>query len=270
MKTLLLPLLVSTAMWGYGENALYLAPHPGAGGGKPASAHGGHGHGKETRFAAMNLEGNATAKLILPDLTVRPLVLHRNTLSLPKPSVGGYYALVLESKTPERTQSAVRYLSQFGRPAKVSPTRLTALPKSPLEIVPNPLHREHDRYTASKTYRFTVMFENHPLPNASVRFETNQNTAKEYRTDPQGGVSLELPDDFQNVKVGRSENLPGEFLLTVEHRSTQSDYVSTLSMPYYVNPNDYWQSQKLGAGTMLLGFLGGLFLYRRTKGVNHG
>ena len=270
MKTLLFTLLVSTAVWGYGDNAVYWVPHKCDEGKKAASAHGGHGRGETAMFAAMNLEKNATAQLVLPDLSVKKLEMNLNTVMLPKPPMGGYYALVLNTQSPERVESAVRYLSLHGRPSKVSPTLLTALPKSALEIVPNPLHREHDRYTASKKYRFTVMFQGKPLPDASVLLETGRSGSTPYVSDAKGNFSVELPDDFEDVKVGRSENRPSEFLLTVEHRSGSTDYVSTFSMPYYVNPNDYWQSQELGAGAMLIGFLGGLFLYRRTKGVNHG
>jgi len=270
MKTLILTLLVSTSVWGYGDNVLYWVPHTCDEGKKTASAHGGHGRGETSMFAAMNLDGNATAHLVLPDLSVKNLEMNLNTVMLPKPPMGGYYALVVNQQTPQGINSAVRYLSLHGRPAKISPTRLTALPKSDLEIVPNPLHREHDRYTASKQYRFTVMFQGKPLPDASVSLETRRTKSTPYLSDAKGNITVDLPNDFENVNVGRSENRPSEFLLTVEHRSGMSDYVSTFSMPYYVNPNDYWQSQELGAGAMVIGFLGGLLLYRRTKGVNHG
>ncbi len=271
MKTLLFTLLVSTAVWGYGDNALYWVPHQCDEGKKAASAHGGHGRGESAMFAAMNLEGNASARLVLPDLSVKKLEMNLNTVMLPKPPMGGYYALVLNRQTPERIESAVRYLSLHGRPAKVSPTRLTALLKSALEIVPNPLHREHDRYTASKKYRFTVMFQGKPLPDTSVSLETRRSGSTSYRSDAKGNITLTLPNDFENVRVGRTENRPSEFLLTVRNRSGSTDYVSTLSMPYYVNPNDYWQSQELGAGAILIGFLGGMLLYRRTKKeVTHG
>ncbi|KFN40468.1 MAG: hypothetical protein JU82_02870 [Sulfuricurvum sp. MLSB] len=271
MKNTLLILLLGTSLWGYGEGALYWTPHGCDEGKAAASKHGGHGKGESAMFAAMNLDGNATARLVSPDLSVKELRFNQNTVMLPAPKIGGYYAMVAESNVSGNVYSAVRYLSLHGRPVKVSPTKLTAAPKAALEIVPDPLHREHDRYTASKSYRFLVRFENKPLGNANVTLETHNTPARTVKTDASGSLSLTLPNDFKNVRTGRSENKSSEFLLTVRYDEDMTQYVSTFSMPYYVNPNDYWQSQSLGAGAIFIGFLGGLFLYRRSKkGVNHG
>lgn len=271
MKNTLFILLLGTSLLGYGEGALYWTPHGCDEGKATASKHGGHGKGESAMFAAMNLEGNATAKLVMPDLSLKALRFNQNTVMLPVPSMGGYYAMVAESNASAKVYSAVRYLSLFGRPVKISPTKLTALPKTALEIVPDPLHREHDHYTASKSYRFVVLFENRPLGNAAVTLETHDTPAQTLKTDAEGSLILTLPNDFKNVRTGRNENKSSEFLLTARYDEDLTQYVSTLSMPYYVNPNDYWQSQSLGAGAIFIGFLGGLFLYRRNKkGVNHG
>lgn len=272
MKPKLLALLFAASLWGYGDGIVYWAPHGCDEGKTAASRHGGHGRGETAMFAAMNLEGNASAKLILPDLSVQPLTFRLNTVMLPKPPMGGYYAMVTESNGSNSVSSAVRYLSLQGRPAKISPTKLTALPKADLEIVPDPLHREHDRYTASKSYRFVLKYKNTPLAATPVVLETHNHTTQHYTSDAKGIVTVTLPNDFSGVRVGRSENRPGEFLLSTQHRDGETLYTSTFSMPYYVNPNDYWQSQRSGAGAILAGFLGGLLLYRRHKkqGVSRG
>lgn len=271
MKQLLFSLLLGISLWGYGDGAIYWAPHGCDEGKATASKHGGHGKGESAMFALMNSEVNASARLIRPDLSENNLTFTLNTVMLPKPPMGGYYTMVAEGNDTNSTYNAIRYLSLQGRPAKVSPTKLTALPKTVLEIVPDPLHREHDRYTASKSYRFLLHFQGKPLINTAVTLETHNTPAQTYTTDNTGAFSITLPNDFKNVQVGRSENKPSEFLLTTQYRDGKHLYKSTLTMPYSLNPNDYWQSQTYGAGAIFIGFLGGLLVYRRTKkGAKNG
>lgn len=272
MKKTLLALFAAASLWGYGDGAIYWAPHGCDEGKAAASKHGGHGMGESARFALMNTEGNASAHLILPDLSSTPLTFKRGTVMIPKPPMGGYYAMVAEGNGTNGIFSAVRYLSLQGRPSKISPTKLTALSKTALEIVPDPLHREHDKYTASKSYPFILRFHDHALAYTTVSLETHNTPAQTITTDSKGKFTITLPNDFKNVHVGRSENKPSEFLLSTTFSEDGNVYQSTLTMPYYVNPNDYWQSQRLGAGVIVLGFLGGLFLYRRhqKQGVSRG
>ncbi len=272
MKSVWLSFICVAALWGYGDEVLFWKPHACQTSGK-ASSHGTHGSRETTMFQAVNLDDNTTAMLIRPDLTYSSLPLDANTLTLPKLPSGGYYALVLNTQKDGNISSAIRYISHMGRPAKVkiSPSKLTALSKSNFEIVPDPLHREHDHYTASKSYRFILMFEGHPLPATPLKFETQNGFFGSYTTDENGAVSLTLPNDFKNVRSERNANRPNEFLLTAAYQKGNTRYTTSLSMPYYVNPNDYWQSQKLGAGAVLLGFLGGMMIYRRTqKGAKNG
>lgn len=267
MKRVLLSLLLTASAWGMGENLLYLAPHDCDMSKKPT-----HGdHSEPTMFQAMNLEGNATARLVSPDLSVRDLAMEEAFVDLPKGKMGGYYALVVSHTDGSVSETAIRYLSRNGRPVKISPTKLTALPKSDLEIVPDPLFREHDRYTGSKIYRFKVTFHGTPLSNVPLSLETSNKTRHRYTTDPQGYARITLPDDFTNVKPGRG-NRPAEFLLHTRHSDGGRLYVTSFAMPYSPNPNDHWQSQELGAGAVLLGFLGGMVLYRRhiAKGAKRG
>ncbi|MFY9141856.1 hypothetical protein [Sulfuricurvum sp.] len=258
-------LFIASSLWGYGEGTVYWTPHGCDEGKAVASKHGGHGKGESAMFALMNSEGNTSAHLVLPDLTSQPLSFKLNTIMLPKPPMGGYYAMVAEGNGTNGVYSAVRYLPLQGRPSKISPTKLTALPKTALEIVPNPLHREHDRYTASKSYQFLLRFHDQALPDTAVSLETHNTPAQTVMTDSEGKFTITLPNDFKNVRIGRNENKPSEFLLTTQYREGETLYQSTLSMPYSLNPNDYWQSQTYGAGAIFIGFLGGIFLYRRNK-----
>lgn len=268
MKKSLLTLLCAATLWGYGDGVIYWTPHACDEGKATAKKHGGHGMGESAMFALMNLESNGSASLIQPNLKKEPLEFKANTVMLPKPPLGGYYAMVAEVNSSEVTYSAIRYLSLHGRPAGISPTKLTALPKTVLEIVPSPLHREHDRYTGSKTYRFIAMFENKPLANTAITLETHNTPSQSFTTDKTGVVQITLPNDFENVTPDRRGNKPSEFLLTLKH----DKYVTTFTMPYSANPNDFWQSQEWGAGAIFVGFLGGLLIYRRqnAKGGKRG
>lgn len=273
MKKILLPLLLFTlSLWGYGGDSLYWAPHNCDTGNRAAAKHGGHGGSEKTMFSVMNGEKEGVARLILPDLSTRELKINHTLLSLPKTSLGGYAALVVHQRSDTQVSSAIRYLSLHGRPVKISPTKLTAFPKAVLEIVPAPLHREHDRYTASKSYRFLITFQGEPLPHTPLLMETKNHTSQTYTSDDKGVLTVTLPNDFKNIKPGRSENKPSEFLLTTDVNDSNLHYQTTLSMPYYANPNDYWQSQQLGAVAVFFGFIGGLLIYRRTKskGVKRG
>lgn len=264
-------LFIAATLWGYGDGTIYWAPHGCDEGKATASKHGGHGKGESAMFALMNSDVNASARLIRPNLSENNLTFTLNTVMLPKPPMGGYYAMVAEGTSSDGSYSAIRYLTLHGRPAKVSPTKLTALPKTTLEIVPDPLHREHDRYTASKSYRFLLHFQGKPLINTAVTLETHDTPAQTYTTDQTGAFLITLPNDFKNVQVGRNENKPSEFLLTTQYRDGEHLYKNTLTMPYSLNPNDYWQSQTYGAGTIFIGFLGGLLMYRRIKkGAKNG
>lgn len=286
MKKLLIPIFAVATLWGYGDGTLYWTPHNCDEGKKIAGEHrgehhntkhggkkhGSHGDGETAMFALMNLEDNASANLIRPDLSIDPLSFTANTIMLPKPKTGGYYAMVAEVNSSEAMYSAIRYLSLHGRPAGISPTKLTSFSKAPLEIVPDPLHREHDQYTGSKTYRFVAMFEGKPLSNTSIVLETHKSTAKTFTTDAKGVAEITLPNDFENVTSDRRSNKPSEFLLILKHDNENKKYVTTFSMPYSANPNDFWQSQEWGSGAIFLGFLGGLMMYRRhkNKGVTRG
>ncbi|MCK9373942.1 MAG: hypothetical protein M0P91_12175 [Sulfuricurvum sp.] len=270
MKKILTPLLLTLSL--YGGQPLHWAPHHCDTGNRAASKHGGHGGSEKTMFSLMNGEKEGVARLILPDLSTEELNISHAIVTLPKTQMGGYAALVVNQRTGTGVNSAIRYLSLHGRPVKISPTKLTSLPKAVLEIVPAPLHREHDRYTGSKEYRFLLTFQGEPLPHTPLILETNNKTSQTYTSDEKGVFAITLPNDFKNVKPGRSENKPSEFLLTATLKDSGLHYQSTLSMPYYANPNDYWQSQQMGAIAIFFGFIGGLLIYRRTtsKGVKRG
>ncbi len=82
MKKTALILFIAATLWGYGEGTIYWAPHGCDEGKKTASKHGGHGKGESAMFALMNSDMNASARLILPNLSENNLTFSLNTVKL--------------------------------------------------------------------------------------------------------------------------------------------------------------------------------------------
>ncbi len=109
-------------------------------------------------------------------------------------SVGNYHWLQASQMADAGivTASTAHYFSNPG-PA---PTAMLHLPKSDLEIVPQPLPREHGRYRAGETWKFLVRFQGQPLKSADVHMETSGGTRQTFKTDTQGIVRVVFPDDL--------------------------------------------------------------------------
>lgn len=91
-----------------------------------------------------------------PQLGAHELGATHPHITLPKSAFGNYHVLVAQNDTPSSYASALTYIYGHGKPSDRSPRLLTEYPKAEFEIRPDPLPREHDRYTASKAYRFVV------------------------------------------------------------------------------------------------------------------
>ncbi len=66
-----------------------------------------------------------------------------------------------------------------------------------LEIVPDPLPREHGRYRESEKWRFLVRFNGQPLPGQPVTLETEFGTRTSFTTDAAGFATVLFPRDFK-------------------------------------------------------------------------
>ncbi len=228
-----------------------------------------HSRMKTIMYQLNNMDGsmNIEAKYILPTLETKELKLNANLTNLEKSSYDNYHALVANGTKENNIYSTVFYLYKHGRPSGHSPKELIELQKATLEIVPLPLPREHDRYKASKNYRFKIVFDGEPLADSVLFLETLSGFSDKYLSDKNGIVKVTLPNDFVDVKNNKRENKPSYFVLKTKQESDLKNYYATLSMPYHVNPTDYWQSQELGllgiGGGFLIGFA---FMSLRGKG----
>jgi len=100
------------------------------------------------------------------------------------PKVGNYHWVVAreESGTEVRVATTAWYFSNPG-PA---PTDMLAQPKHELEIVPQPLPREHAGYREAEEWRFLVRWNGAPLANQPVTLETEFGSRSSYVSDVQG------------------------------------------------------------------------------------
>jgi hypothetical protein len=274
MKYLILALFFVSTVFGmdgiYWEPCKYEKPQMQKHSGKPDSkgakihTHGGESAGMGMLSLKNSEDKNISASYLLPDLSVTTAEL-KDGMVTPKINMGGYYALTAFMEDANGSDFAIRYLSANGKPVKVSPVKLTNKQKNVLEIIPNPLPREHDKYTASKSYQFSVVYDGKPLENTDVEFKLGESVQK-LKTTTNGKLVVALPNDFSGVTPESKQTK--EFVLGVSKNENGKLFTSSFSAAYYPNANDWWQSQSLGFGGILLGFLGGLALYIRTRKDN--
>jgi hypothetical protein len=203
----------------------------------------------------------ATARLWKPDLTAELLEIERGSIALPSTGMGNYHALVVEQDWGTSKDYLIRYEYMRGRESGLSPSKLANSEKAPLEIIPDPIPREHFRYLSGSQWDFLVRYKGDALTDLPVVLETEFGSRLEGLTDSEGRVSFQLPDDFPEVKPGRRNNSPAELWLTAGHHDGETNYQTRLSAPYHVNPS-HWQSTGLAAAVFAFGLLAGGFIGR--------
>lgn len=258
MRALCLPLLVAAA-WAMPSLG---ADSPETAGNTPSSGHGMHaahqGHGRRGA-KAIDLGDTTGARITFwqPDLVSRALVADGGPVVPPRSGMADYHALVAEWERPDGKDALVRYESFRGKPSGRSPRELLSVQKTELEIVPDPIPREHYRYHAGETWGFLVRFRGSPLPGATLVLETEHGSRLETSTDGQGRAKLRLPDDFPEVLPGRDVNSPSRMTLRATHREEGMRYSTALSADYHADPA-HWRSVPWGTGVAALGLLAGL------------
>ena len=228
-----------------------------------ASHHGGHNVPKYELIALG--EGKVEVDYYLSTLEKKSVEYKREGIALPKSSYDTYHALVANVETPNSIHTAITYIYKHGRPSRVSPTKLTSLNKAKFEIRPILLPREHDRYISSKRYGFRLYFDDKILANQTISIITSNGTSIDSISDSSGEFFIKLPSDFKDVKKSRRGNAPANFIIRSSYQDEKRVYDTTLTMPYHINPNEYWQSQVYGILVMFLGMIFGFFIYRRVK-----
>jgi hypothetical protein len=229
---------------------------------------GGHSGHTQGRGKTMFLQDSAGANLwmITPTLESRTLELDDESGKLSVPSTGmvSYHALVASRQEGGLHESSLHYIYLNGKPTGHSPAELMENNKLPLEIVPDPMAREHGRFHSQNEQEFIVRFKGKPVSDAWVGFISSNGSELEATSDTEGLVSFVLPDDFKDVRTGRNNNKPAEFMLRTGYVDGDMLYRTNFSAPYSVNPS-HWQSSTVGLFMLLFGFVSGIVVMRRAK-----
>ncbi|OOZ42366.1 hypothetical protein BOW53_00580 [Solemya pervernicosa gill symbiont] len=235
---------------------------------KPPGAHnmaqGGHGGHSRRGPVALYLDDSEAAELQMWSSTLQLSELEQleGKVELTKTGIDNYHAVLATRSSQTLHESALRYRYMRGKPSGHSPSELTALTKTPLEIVPDPLPREHWRYTGNQTANFTITFNGEPLAGAWVGLTSSNGTTLESTSDAEGSVSFPVPDDFSRVMPGHSNNPKGEFIVRTGHVDNGRLYRTNLTADYRVDPG-HWQSNGVALFMLGGGFAAGLLVTRR-------
>ncbi|MDD3448339.1 MAG: hypothetical protein PHF72_04835 [Gammaproteobacteria bacterium] len=230
----------------------------------PGGGHAGHGGGRRgTMLVLANADG-AQVTYWKPDLTRQSLELGMmGHLALPGTGMDNYHAVVAERDWGNLKETFIRYVYAFGKPSGHSPAELAAAVKTELEVVPDPIPREHYRYMADDRWSFLVRYQGRPLAGSQVLLSTSNGSLLEGLTDAAGRVTFRLPDDFAEVEAGRVNNPPAELGVIARHQEGGREWVTTLTAPYHADPA-HWQSLSAGVAIAGFGFLvGGMAGFRR-------
>jgi hypothetical protein len=215
------------------------------------------------KLALSNADG-AMVTLWKPDL--KPSM---DVITVPPTGVDNYHAIIIEQDWGDSVDAIIRYEYLRGKPSGESPTKLTSAIKTDLEIVPDPLPREHHRYYSGEKAAFLVRYRNQLLKNQPVVLQTGNGSMLEFVTDNNGRVVMTLPDDFKNVVTGERDQRNADLSITTEHFESGKHYNSTLSAEYRVSPV-HWQSKSWGLAAAGVGFLFGGFLTGRVNRSKKG
>ncbi|MDD3529615.1 MAG: hypothetical protein PHS77_07030 [Gallionellaceae bacterium] len=186
--------------------------------------------------------------------------------------VGNYHWLQATeaSQAGVVTASTAHYFSNPG-PA---PTAMLHLAKADLEIVPQPLPREHWRYRAGETWEFLIRFKGEPVRDMGVRLETSAGTQQVFRTDGEGVLRVTFPADVANEapKGGHDHGRGGQnrFVLAVGLTDQDGRYYLTGFNHVYGAAADANRSLAAGLGFLALGGLVAVPLVVRRKENKNG
>ncbi len=233
---------------------LYWQPEPAKGGG--------HRGPKLFRLIDQSPSAQSSVMLLHSDLQRSPVESKAGLYRVKGTGKNSYHALVAQEQGDDFQHMAVRYLYFNGKPVDTSPSDLLDQSLGALEIVPDPLPREHWRYTSGQSYRFIVRFNGQPLKEQPVLVMTALGSTEILHTDTAGVLDIVIPDDFPDVVPGVRKNPPGELRIFSELTREGIGYQTSLSMDYFVNTSS-WKRTDLGAGVALGGLIFGLWLNRR-------
>lgn len=181
------------------------------------------------------------------------------------PKIGNYHWVIARTETPEevRVASTAWY---FGNPGD-SPKDLLTQAKHELEIVPDPLPREHGSYRESEKWRFLVRLNGQPLANQPLILDTEFGSRSTFFTDTAGVATVLFPRDFKPAErkaEGAESHGPrrAKFVLATETTTDGRRYLTAFNLTYGQD-GDRNKSLGWGATFGLIGMLAATPLLRR-------
>jgi hypothetical protein len=153
----------------------------------------------------------------------------------------------------------------FGNPGD-SPKDLLKVPKHELEIVPDPLPREHGRYRESEKWRFLIRMNGQPQPNQLLLLETEFGSRLSVLSDAAGVATILFPRDFKPATTEQTGHGPrrGAFVLSTAHEADGRRYLTAFNYTYSQDA-DRDRSLGWGAAFGFVGMLAAIPLLRRRK-----
>jgi len=234
---------------------------------KPAGAHQQHRRGPK-QLTLSNADG-ARVTLWRPDLKTRVLEPEMGVITIPPTGMDNYHALIVERDWGDSKEAIIRYEYMRGKPSGESPSRLASAIKTELEIVPDPIPREHYRYYAGEEWSFILRYKDKPVRDREVILETSNGSTLKSVSDKNGQLTFRIPDDFPNVVAGERDRRNADMFLIASVKEGGVQYESMLMADYRMSPS-HWQSTTWGVTVAGAGFLFGGFLTgfgrRKSKG----
>jgi hypothetical protein len=181
-----------------------------------------------------------------------------------EPNTGNYHWVIArqESDAEVRVASTAWYFSNPGE----APTELLKQSRHELEIVPEPLPREHGHYRESEKWRFLVRWQGRPLANQPLAMETEFGSRSSILTDAEGYATIVFPRDFRPPREGERAGHGGprraKFVLATERTDAGKRYLTAFNYSYSPDP-DRDRSLGWGAAFGLIGMVAALPLLRR-------
>ena len=194
-----------------------------------------------------------------------PVTLEGAAIATAGPMVGNYHWVVArqEDENEVRVASTVWYFSNPG-PA---PTEMLLMPKHELEIVPQPLPREHGSYRESEKWSFLIRWQGQPLANQALTLETDSGTRTRTTTGADGIATVLFPRDIAPAGGDAGEHAGHgprrvKFVLSTERNAEGKRYLTAFNTTYSPDP-DRERSLGWGAAFGLIGMVAALPLLRR-------
>lgn len=176
------------------------------------------------------------------------------------PQLGNYHWLIMREESPEQVKVASTAW-YFGNPGP-SPKALLAETRHELEIVPDPLPREHAQYRESEKWRFVVRLHGQPLAAQPLTLETEFGSRSTFITDARGVATVLFPRDFQPQAKESGHGRPSAGFVLSTRIETDRLYLTAFNLSYGPDA-DRQRSLAWGAAFGLLGMLAASPLLRR-------